>query len=138
MMEEAWKSGRRVYRLLLAMDRGKGGGFRGSSSSGRGIESEYNVCLLYTSKLESHGQDQAFFSKLASKAKMLSPSHPRAEIPHVATSKALTLSPIHCKQEPINSPSTLPCFLHHFRFTWSFMSPPSSIVVVSRAIQTVE
>jgi len=39
--------------------------------------------LGFLFKLGSHGQDQAFFSKLASKAKMLSPSHPRAEIPHV-------------------------------------------------------
>jgi len=30
-------------------------------------------------------------------------------------------------QEPTNLPSTLPCFLHHFCCTWSFMSPPSSI-----------
>jgi len=35
------------------------------------------------SKASSNGQDQAFFSKLASKAKMLSPSHPRVKIPHV-------------------------------------------------------
>ncbi|QCD86952.1 hypothetical protein DEO72_LG3g1483 [Vigna unguiculata] len=35
------------------------------------------------SKESSNGQDQAFFSKLASKAKMLSPSHPRVKIPHV-------------------------------------------------------
>jgi len=34
------------------------------------------------SKASSNGQDQAFFSKLASKAKMLSPSHPRVKIPH--------------------------------------------------------
>jgi len=37
------------------------------------------------------------------------------------------LSSIHCKQEPTNLPSTLSCFLHHFRCTWSFMSLPSSI-----------
>jgi len=35
------------------------------------------------SQASSNGQDQAFFSKLASKAKMLSPSHPRVKIPHV-------------------------------------------------------
>jgi len=35
------------------------------------------------SKASSNGQDRAFFSKLASKANMLSPSHPRAEIPQV-------------------------------------------------------
>jgi len=37
--------------------------------------------LDFLFKLGSPSQDQAFFSKLASKAKMLSPSHPRAEIP---------------------------------------------------------
>jgi len=35
------------------------------------------------SKASSNGQDQAFFSKIASKTKMLSPSHPRVKIPHV-------------------------------------------------------
>jgi len=35
------------------------------------------------SKASSNGQDQAFFFKLASKAKMLAPSHPRVKIPHV-------------------------------------------------------
>ena len=39
--------------------------------------------LGFLFKLGSHVQDQAFFSKLALKAIMLSPSHPRAEIPHV-------------------------------------------------------
>ena len=39
--------------------------------------------LDFLFKLGSHDQDQTFFPKLASKAKMLSPSHPRAKIPHV-------------------------------------------------------
>ena len=37
-MEEAWKSGRQVCRLLLAMDRWKDEWFRGGSSLGRGLE----------------------------------------------------------------------------------------------------
>ena len=39
--------------------------------------------LGFLFKLGCHDQDHAFFSKLASKAKMFSPSHPRAEIPHM-------------------------------------------------------
>ena len=38
MMEEAWKSGRQVYRLLLAMDMWKEEWFRGGFSLGRGLE----------------------------------------------------------------------------------------------------
>ena len=38
MMEEAWKSGRQVCRLLLAMDRWKDEWFRGGSGLGRGLE----------------------------------------------------------------------------------------------------
>jgi len=37
----------------------------------------------FFSKASSNGQDQAFFSKLPSKPKMLSPTHPRVKIPRV-------------------------------------------------------
>jgi len=38
MMEEAWKNGSQVCRLLLAMDKWKDEWFRGGSSLGRGLE----------------------------------------------------------------------------------------------------
>ena len=40
MMEEAWKSGRQVCRLLLAMDRWKSERFRIDSSLGRRLEAK--------------------------------------------------------------------------------------------------
>jgi len=59
------------------------GGLSGSQHSFLHLTHPRARRLGFLFKLGCHGQDHAFFSKLASKAKMLSPSHPRAEIPHV-------------------------------------------------------
>ncbi|QCE03782.1 hypothetical protein DEO72_LG8g1808 [Vigna unguiculata] len=48
------------------------------------------------SKASSNGQDQTFFSKLPSKAKMLSPSHPRVKIPHVYTTHIFLHNLLRC------------------------------------------